>query len=88
MIHTAYDWKVGERKIEDTQHNLQKLIDVADLIKQAEMQYENLISYSKSWICLEFPRLKEKSIRDAQSKKAAAIRLRKYFMNLLNETSI
>lgn len=88
MNQVVTDWKIGSLSIEHTQHRLQKLIDIADLIKQAEEQYSTLIKYSQSWICQEFPNLKNKSIRQAHSKKAAAIRLRQYFTNLLNETSL
>jgi len=84
----AYDWKIGSLNIERTQHRLQKLIDIADLIRQAEEQHGECMRWSKTEAAEWFPELKEKSLRQARSKHAAAIRLRKYFTNILNDTSL
>lgn len=86
MIATS--WKIGSLKIENTQHKLQKLIDIADLIKQAEEQHTECIRWAKTEAAEWFPELREKSLRQAESKKAAAIRLKKYFTNLINDLSL
>ena len=86
---TLTNWKLDPIEIERTQHDLQKLIDIADLINQAQGRYSENIRYAQSQVCQDFfPELRPKAIRQAQISKAAAVRLRQTFANLLNEISL
>ncbi|MFA9219858.1 MAG: hypothetical protein ACEQSL_01585 [Sediminibacterium sp.] len=89
---TSIQWKLGKDKILHVQDSLIKLHEILALIAQAENKHRNLISYSQSEICndgsFSAPQLKRGAIKDAESAKSAAIRLQKYFTNILNDLSL
>lgn len=82
------DWNVGQKQIEEVRKQLERLDNVAGLIKRSEWRYQNAIEEATGFAGTNFPQLKAKYQKQAAISKAAAIRLRIYFNNLLNEMSL
>lgn len=81
------DWNVGAPKIEETQILLEKLHDVARLIRRAEKRYQTTCELAAE-TPIENSEGRNRFVRRAAITKAAAMRLRQYFNNHINEISL
>ncbi len=92
MIITATEWKKGEAKIDGFMFQCQRMIDLADLIKQKEREYNECIRRSLSELCNDgtdvAKQLKESYLSDARIRKHQALRLNRYLTNLILEVSL
>lgn len=88
MITAFIDWKIEPLKIERMQAQLEKLQHIAYLIKQAQSEYEGHIKWSRSEAATWFPELRSKALWQAEGRRAAHERLRKYFNTLANEIQL
>ena len=87
-MRSTTSWKIGRSRLSATQTELDKLYSVLDMIKRAEEKHANLIEYSNGQICIWFPQMKAKTIREAAITLAAHDRLVKYFNHCISDIGL